>query len=422
VRRTGLRSEIKRVMELARSRQSVLAGPQVLILLLGVVTGILVGRSLGPARRGDLLVVVLWTQIGTWTGTMSTTIWATRTSAREEYSVPVVVGAALRACSAYGFAAATVVSLVSAALVDVEHRVLALSCVFISVVSSIFTDIALAAMLGARRDALFSATQVLSTLLYGIFVVALSLAGEATFLTVVVAFGVANIIQTAALVCYTGPPSLSSRKIGAEALKFSRPAHGSTVLRTISGRLDGLLVTLLMGSREAGLFGAAASVAVGSQALTSGFSLVALQEGASMSLREMLDHARVLARQAQFVAAFALVAGGPLAFVGIPIAYGRSYRDSAALSLVLLASAIPQAGSAVWTRCLAGAGYAAYASWAQLAGLGVGLVGSLVLAGRAGLVGVCLACAVGHLVTLLAMHHKSPELVSSNEPVMGSTQ
>jgi O-antigen/teichoic acid export membrane protein len=166
---------------------------------------------------------------------------------------------------------------------------------------------------------------------------------------------VAWALRVAAAAGPPGPKSLPLR----DAARFGARTWAADMLILINLRLDLILVGALAGSREAGLYGVAATLMTLGLVVPQAISFVLMPRVASLaSFGDEGDPAQTIGRASRHATllAIAVVPLLVLAVVLVPLVYGNSFEDSVRLGLVLVPGIAALGVSRVLAYSLAGFG------------------------------------------------------------------
>jgi len=204
-----------------------------------------------------------------------------------------------------------------------------------------------------------------------------------------------------------GQPTRAHLPLG-DAARFGARTWAADVLILINLRLDLLLVGALAGSREAGLYGVAATLMTLGLVVPQAISFVLLPRVASLAsgrFEEEGDPVHTIGRASRHATLLAL-AIVPLLVVTVllvPLVYGNSFDDSVRLGLVLIPGIVALGVSRVQAYSLAGFGRPATVLRVSAATVLPTVVAYAVLIPSTGALGAAVISTVSYTATLIGM-------------------
>lgn len=327
----------------------------VFITALGIVTGPLLARALGPSGRGALAAIIVPLTFATALFDFGISNYAIRLSARQQSLGPLVasLGALSLAGGAIGMAVATPLASALAGGRPVIHTFLIVGLLLLPITLS--GNLFLSILVGLERWRVVMVTRTTPFVVAGIGTTVLFVVDRLTVATAAVAAMVGGILAVApTLLCLRGIDRLVLQpKLMLEALRFGSRAWLSGLGSTANARVDQLLMVPLVPSHELGTYVVAVTfaglVSVVTGALSSG-----LQPRVAQG-----DH-DLPARATRLTFALTAISGiglGLLAPWLIPLVFGSAFGDAVPLTLILLLATIPTQMSSVLASTLTAAGF-----------------------------------------------------------------
>lgn len=389
-----------------------LAGSSYLALLLGVVTGPLIARAVGPAGRGEIAAAVVYSAIAATVVSLGVPLaighslanrLATRGAlliASRRFSAltilpslalgAVVVAGPLAGQSREGRAGAALL------MAGVPLLVLA-SCLALFFVAE-------GSLKGLAR------VQLLPPALLAGATVAAFLLDRLTVLTYLCLVFVSTVVTVVVSQRALGIRSEKPASRRAPGIRGEKPASlGPLVrfgLRGYPGylaiyaavRIDQAIIGPLLGSAQLGLYAVAASIAIIPVALARAIASRAfgtLASAGDQDRAEVISTYLRIALAGGSLTCLAIAAASPL----IPVLYGGAFGGSVLPLLWLLPGTVALCGSVVGLNCLTALGKPGRATLAELVGLAITLAGLPLVLGRFGITGAALLSTVSYSAT-----------------------
>jgi O-antigen/teichoic acid export membrane protein len=347
------------------------------VTVLGVITGPLLARALGPAGRGTLAAIVVPLALAPWIASLGLPSYATRSAARGE-PLGALVGSVGTLAVIVGAVAAAVGVPTAAVLAhgrNVVHTFLLIGFSLLPIAG--LGSLLFAIGTGLERWRLVVAARVTPFLLGAIGIVILFISHQltvATAATVTLISGISAVIPLLTLLRQSG--RLRFRlAVARESLVFGSKAWIGNLSALTNYRLDQLLMIVLVDARQLGLYVVAVTVSGISQVLTGALTAV---------LPPMVAQGdRRLPRQALRTTLAAVVAvNAALAVLTpwlLPLIFGSAFRDAIAMTWILLLAVLPSHGSFVLDAVLTAAGRPGASAVGQLLSAAITLPGLLAL-------------------------------------------
>jgi O-antigen/teichoic acid export membrane protein len=191
-------------------------------------------------------------------------------------------------------------------------------------------------------------------------------------------------------------------RLGAASLWYGVRGQGSTVATNVTARLDVAMLPAFVTNANVGLYSVAANLSLIVHQLSNTFAGLVLPAAASDPERGRIKVIGSL--WASLVVAGALAAG--LALFARPLiglVYGDSFRDAAEPLLLLLPGVVLFAGSSILAAGVYAAGRPFTATFAQLLGMAVTVVGLFVFLRSGGITAAAIVSTVSYATVFAAM-------------------
>jgi O-antigen/teichoic acid export membrane protein len=209
-------------------------------------------------------------------------------------------------------------------------------------------------------------------------------------------------------------PAAPTRATAASLMKFGLPSALATLPQFFNLRLDQLMVAAVVPARDLGVYTIAVAWSACIPMISSALAVIVSTQIASGTSdterrRRFTDGVR---RGAWLIAlpVALLIAATP---VGVTTVFGRAFQAAIIPALILVIASGVNAFNGVIEELLRGYGRPSATLWAETIAVGVGLPSLLILLPRAGLTGASLASLLGYLaatVILLVDSHRSAGL------------
>jgi O-antigen/teichoic acid export membrane protein len=368
-----------------------------LIYGLGVVTGPLQARALGPTGRGELAAIVVVPAFLAVLADLGLSTFTVRAVARGR-PIREIVGSVLPLSAGLGLVVAVVgffiATFVAAGRSQVFLFVLVGCCLMpITLSLMILNGINWA----QERWGLWTLVRVVPPLGGFVVTVVLFVAGRLTVFSAAAATITLGLLATLPLLSVlrgTGRPRWDVG-VAREAISFGARSWLFSVSALANARLDQLMMTRLVPSSELGLYAVAVNVTVIQTAVRSAVISVIFPR---VSGGEPALIGRALRTT---LALTAFIALGLAAVIGVilPWLFGTNFTGAIAMARLLLVAAVPQAGAEILASGLIGGGAPGSAARGQLLALAITIPGLLLLLHPLGGVGAALVSLVAYSVT-----------------------
>lgn len=386
-------------------------GTQVCIQSIGLVTGILVARFLGPEGRGELAAVIVWVSLIAYLGNLGLPAACTYAAARDPGRVRAFIGngfiAMLMQWPLLVVAGLLVLHQALSGQTDLTQRLaVAYLCVYIPL--NLLALYANATQQGLGHYAGFNAVRLCVPLSYLAGLGALVWLDRFTVAGVLAAnlfSNFATLLLALGLLLPYARATTGRRWIDLPALKqdlrYGLSAHLGMLQPFTGLQLDVLMLTLLLPAHDLGLYMAALAGAGLIRAQGVALGMIAMPEVARLSGHR--DQLRIIARFAGYTA----LLGGATTFVLVcwaqplvAVVYGSAFEGAVGALQLLALGALAASLNRVLADGLRGMGRPLGSTVAELASLAVGVPAILVLAPSGGAQGAALAAALASVAAL----------------------
>lgn len=383
-------------------------GANALSLLCGVLTSLLSAWALGPAGRGDLLVVMLWPPVCAMLVTFGLTQAHRYWVAKEPECVSMLFSNAILFSLIVGLLALAAGELVIPHLVgqrspDVMWLV---RFYLINIPAALLQFLMLGLLEGGRRFGWAGASRLITFAVQAAAYLALWLAGHLTVQTAAFS-AMAGQFSAMCLALFAVWHEFHPRwepgwKAWRNALHYGIRGYPGTVADFATLRMDQLLLGGLASSTAIGLYFVAVRLSEITAILASSVADAVMPEVAAAKHSERADN--LLARSLRLTVYTHLLVLVPLWLAAphlLRFVYGESFRAAGGtLRVLLLASVVLTAGG-IAISGLNGFGHPGLATIARLASAVVTVIALLTLLPRYGIAGAAAASLMGYSVMML---------------------
>ncbi len=354
-----------------------LSSVNLVIAFLGLLTGPLLARALGPSGRGDLAAILvplgLMSQVaglGLGTFAIREAALGRRTSHLVGSLGPIVLAIGLVSVVSGPFLAGLIAG-------GRETVYLFLVVGFCTVPLGLFSDLLASIAVGSERWRTYIAVRFIPPLVMVAGIVVLFVVDRLTVASAAVVSlvaGLASVLPLLPLLRDGRPRFLGG--LAREGLRFGGKAWIGGLGLAANVRLDQLLMTRLVAPRELGLYVVAVTSA--------GFLLIPMLGalGVGGLARFTYGERGLIAQVLRVSLLGAILVGVILAMTLpalIPLVFGGDFRDAVVVSWVLLAANVPLAGANVLGTALTSCGRPGLASASQILALAITIPGLIVL-------------------------------------------
>jgi O-antigen/teichoic acid export membrane protein len=379
-----------------------------LILVCGVLTSLLSAWALGPAGRGDLLVIMLWPPVCAYLVTFGLTAAHRYYVAKDPSCVSTLFSNSIVFGLIMGLAAFALAEIVVPHLVG--HRsaetMRLVRIYLINIPAALIQSLMLGMLEGGRRFGWAGASRLVFFVIQACGYTLLWLPGQLTLrnatFTVIMAQFSAMLLALMAVIRELKPHWQPSWSKGKVALDYGLRYFPGSLADFTTMRLDQLLLGGFASSAAIGLYFVAVRISEITTVLGSAVADALLPEVAAS--KQPGTGERLLGKSFRLTLYAHLVLLVPLWF-GTPIilryVYGEAFMAATdSLRILLLASVVLGAGG-IAISALNGFGYPGLSTIARVTSATVTVISLLILLPRLGIVGAALASLFGYSATLI---------------------
>ena len=413
---------------MARKAALLTLGTQVAIQGIGLVTGILVARLLGPEGRGELAAIVVWVSMVSYLGNLGIPEAYTYAAARQPQRTRQLLGnGAVAVLVQWPLLVLIGLLVLKLALSDYSQATRNLAVLYLGlyVPLNLLTLYLNAIQRGHGRYGRFNAVRACVPASY-LLALGVLIAADQMTLGGVVAANLFSNLSTLVLVLILMLPAFESKREGRhifdfralrQDIRYGLSAHLGAIQPFNGLRIDVLLLTVLLTPHSLGLYMAAAAGAALIRAQGRALGMVTMPEVAKHT--EIAAQRRVIAR----FAGFALALGGCSAAVVfvwadplVKLVYGSAFSGAVTALRLLVIGAVVASIQRVLADGLRGMGRPLSGTAAELASLIVGvpaIVGFVQVYGMNGGAAAVGLASAGALVVALWALLRAPSSVTS---------
>lgn len=363
--------------------------------LLGLLTGPILARALGPAGRGTLAAILVPLFIASWVAALGLPAFARRSAARDgrPRTLVATLGVIAVASGLIAFLAAPTIASTLAEGRDVVHDLLLAGLALLPLF--IGANILVSVLAGLEQWRYFLAAQLLPPAATLIGLLLLWGTGQLTVTT-------AAITSLAGLLLVFLPAALALRGRGAfrfelplarRALAFGIRAWPGQMGSLANARLDQLLMIPLVDPADLGFYVVAWTVSSGPTVLGRAFAWAVVPRVARGDTRIVLTGCRILL-PAVLISTALIAAVTP---VILPLLFGHDFEQAVGLAWILLCASVPLQGGILLGEALSASGRPGLYTTGQLIALAVTVPGLLVLLPVLGVYGAALVSVAAYL-------------------------
>jgi len=379
------------------------------ITVVGAISGILAARLLGPDGRGELAMALVWAAIlGTvvQTGLAQSLIYFAA-GQREEIgrifstTIVLVVLQSIVGISLGWYVASQVLGRSQPASLPVVHIYL------LSIPFAMMTTYLSAMAQGLGRFALFNSLRIYQTMGHLIsLLVAEGLGSPSPLLVVVLLLGFQMSVCAIGLILFlrqVRPVWQPAYKFALGLLKYGIESYWGGLGWTVNTRLDQFLMSILLSTRELGLYAVGVSYATVLFQISGAFAMITFphvagtgSKDAPVTIFKMLGWNLVITLPLSVLAIF-------LSPKLLPLLFGPQFQEAAPATAILLIGAVILGCNYVLSDGLRGWGYPLIPSIAELLGVGVTVIGLLWVLKPLGILGAAWVSVASYSLTLLVL-------------------
>lgn len=321
------------------------------ILLMNLITGVIIARSLGPAGRGELAAILIVVQTAGWIFSLGSAEAVAYHQSRNPQHGGRLIGSWMAVALPLGLLAIPIGEFLLPTLFGAQtQEAVDLGRIYLLLVTVVLLGIVFnGLLLGDQRFLAYNLMRLLIPVQIAVGYVTLLLVHELTVEAALIVNAVATITTTivAAITCIgrhgIGRPHPQLLRT---TVWYGVKAHGGSLAGFVNARLDLLIIPAFLAAASVGLYSVATNVSSIIGMLTGTVAVVVLPVAA----RDNAGSARVVVRTMHAV----LLIGGSLgivlvllAEVALRIVYGASFVDAAPALRILLPGEILSACAAV---------------------------------------------------------------------------
>jgi O-antigen/teichoic acid export membrane protein len=360
----------------------------------GLITGPLQARSLGPSGRGELAAITVVGLFLPIIAGLGLEAFVTRETARGTPPGEVIGSIGLMTLI-IGLVLAPLGFPMSALLAGHHHVVrLFILIQFLMLPFSLLAQILYYLLVGLERWTAITAFRLIPALGAGLAIVILFITGSMT----VSAVAIATIVTVILGVC-SGLPALKGigrLRVRPDLLRLAIPFGLQTWLGTLAvltnGRLDQLLMIGLVSPRQLGLY----AVAVTASSLS---NQIAYSLSSPLLSRVAAGERQLVARSLRITLGFVVMANATLALLipfVLPWVFGSHFREAVPMALILLAAAVPLCVTSVLSPAMVADGHPRIPATAEGLTLLITVPGLLLVLPSMGAIGAALVSFVAY--------------------------
>lgn len=368
--------------------------------LLGLATGPILARSLGPAGRGTLTAIVVPLFLASWVAALGLPSFARYSAARDGRPrvLTVTLGVLSIICGVAAFAAAPAIASTFAEGRQVVHDLLLVGLGLLPLL--IFGNVMMSLVAGLELWRITVAAQLLPPVATLVALLALWGAGRLTIATaaaVSIAGQMLVFLPAAVAIGRARGAFRFEQALARQALAFGLRAWPGQLSSLANARLDQLLMIPLVDPADLGLYVVAFTVSTGPAVLGRGLAW-ALGPRVSRGEAELVFTGCRLLVPLVLAGTAAIAAVTP--FV-LPLLFGRAFEPAVPLALILLASAIPYQGAIFLGEALSASGRPGQYAMGHIIAFAVTLPGLLLLLPVMGVYGAAIVSVAAYLAQFL---------------------
>lgn len=390
---------------------------------LGVFTGVLLARTLGPHGRGELAAIVLWTLLVGSAGSLGLPEALTYESASGREKARRAVGTAVGAWLVLSLALmATGAAVLTLTLGSYNAATRTAGYLSLAVIPFyLATNLCEAALQGSGEFGAFNVIRVLVPAVTAVCLLAIEIIQGLAVRTAVLSYVAAYLVAAAAGVALLRRTPAWSLIFDWDTLRrllsYGLRSETTFLTSTLIAWLDLLLISLFLGATNLGLYTVATTLTSATAIAGATVALVAFPRLAALSS---------VSQQAASARRFLLIALATTVLVTIPILlvtpqlldlfFGGAFRQIAGVCRVLLVAGVFLAFMSLLVALLRGLGRPLDAGAAGVVGLVVTVVLLAALLPTLGLMGAAIASLVAYAVTAWWLLRKLCSALSMSIP------
>jgi O-antigen/teichoic acid export membrane protein len=403
----GARDDVQAAPAATRRPALWLAAGNLTFNLLGLATGPILARALGPSGRGTLAAILVPLFVASWVAALGLPAFARFSAAREGRPRVLMTTLAVMAVAIglVAFAAAPTIASALAEGRDVVHDLLLVGLALLPVL--IFGNVVFSTIAGLELWRLTVTAQLLPPVATLVGLAALWAADGLTVTTAaIVSIGCLFLVFLPGALALRGAGAFRfERRLARQGLAFGLRAWPGQLSSVANARLDQLLMITLVSPADLGFYVVAWTVSTGPAVLGKAFAFAHGPRIARGEERRVFVGCRLLMPLA-LVATAGIAALTPLV---LPLLFGAAFEAAIPLALILLGSAVPYQGAVFLGEALSASGRPGRYSIGQVVALCITVPGLLLLLPWMGVTAAALVSVAAHLaqfVYLLGAAHR----------------
>lgn len=377
------------------------------IQVLGVATGVLLARTLGPEARGELAAVLLWPMVIVAAGSAGVTDAVAYYAAREKWPLRTLAATTLGVALALSLVLTGIgFGAISLALSGQDPDVRAAGYLFLANVPLAMVALGAAYLFnGLHRFGWFNAIRVSVVGASAVGLVALAVVDRLTVTNATVAYLVGTLLTVVVAIVglrrVVGQIGRWSRRVACDVLVFGVKGQLSAVSNVLNERVDQLVISVALPPAKLGLYVVAWTLAapVALLGISIGFTALPVVAGG----RSAADRTAAACRYVSLAALVSVAVAVPLALVAptlIDLCFGGRFAGASESARVLVVAGALLGVGRTLGAVLKGVGRPLDAGVAELIGLGVTAVGLAALLPTMGILGAAITSLVAYTASM----------------------
>lgn len=375
--------------------------------LLGLLTGVLVARLLGPSGRGLMTPLLLWPMMLAWAGGLSLSYANVYFGAADPRLLPRLFANSFWTALALGSAlavGAVVVLPHCIPLTTLQNHLLIIGLCLVPL--GIWADQTSSFLQALGRFDRFGLVRCVAPMLTAAMLLLLWGTHHLDWGTAVVATWVGSLSSISLTTWYLvrgGHASLRPDfQLLRRCLAYSTRIHPGTLINLANGRLDQLLMTALVAPKALGLYAFAVTLSELLNQIASAVSIVLLPKMAANT--NETSRLAVAVQSARWVLIISSIGAGGLYFAApilVSLLWGSRFAEAVPVARILLPGTVALSLAVTLSTCLRGAGKPLAGTVAELGSLMVMIPLLVFLLPRFGIYGAGVASTCGYIVNCL---------------------
>jgi O-antigen/teichoic acid export membrane protein len=375
---------------------------------LGVVTGLIVARSLGPQGRGEVALVMLWPMLLASLGALGVPQAVTSFVAQHPNRASAALGAGLSLAGLQSVVCLAIGVFGLPLLLAHEHAlIVTLSLRFLFLIPlNLSTLVSLGLLQGQLKLKGYNLLRLSMSLFYTAGLIALRAAHAVSVEHIIDILLLCNALTTAlsltAALRSSSKILQAPRAVCRDLLRFGIRIQGSNVSPMINQRLDQLLISVMMTPLQLGLYSVALTTSSACDPLASAFAAVIFPKAAqrAASGRGLSQILRIVANCSALIALLGLAM-----FCAVPslirACFGLSFMGAVGPCQILTVASVLRAVRSVICAALSGFNRPLSSSVSEGIALGLSAAALPFLLGSRGIAGAAIGATIGNGTALI---------------------